>query len=100
MSDLGDFDDDEEPTGDVPHTYRPGDLADDVDLLGIVRRYERSHVLIDEQLKDIVTILRGMRADLVTERDRTDQLEREMAEHRKYVDELTARRARAPKRSK
>lgn len=95
MSDLGDFDDDEEPT-----VYRPGDLSDDVDLLGIVRRYERSQLDIDERLKDIVTILRGMRADFATERDRTDQLEREMAEHRKYVDELTARRARAPKRSK
>jgi len=84
---------DEEPTFE-----RPSDQPDT--MRGLVRRYEQSFVDIDQRLKDITVILREMRADLVTERDRTDQLEREMVEHRKYVDELTARRVRAAKRSK
>ena len=58
----------------------------------VARRSERALVDIDQRLKDIVLILRDMRADLRTERDRTDQLERDMVEHRKLLAELPARR--------
>ena len=73
---------------------------DDHSTIGLVRRYEQSIVDIDQRLKDIVTILRDMRGDLTTERDRTDQLERDMVEHRKYVDELGQRRKAAAKKVK
>ncbi len=71
---------------------------DDHSTLGLVRRYEQSIVDIDQRLKDIVMLLRDMRADLVTERDRTDALERDMVEHRKYVDELGQRRKTAARK--
>lgn len=71
---------------------------DDHSTIGLVRRYEASIVDIDQRLKDIVMILRDMRGDLVTERDRTDALERDMVEHRKYVDELGQRRKTAARK--
>jgi hypothetical protein len=85
--------DDGSVSPDEPHAYQSADLADDRDVIGLVRRYERSMVDIDQRLKDIVMLLSNMRADLHSERDRTDQLERDFAEHRGVVNELGRKRA-------
>jgi DNA-binding transcriptional MerR regulator len=102
---MSDFDDEEEtrelgPDERGPYVYRPGELADDVDLLGLVRRYERSQTDIDQSLKDIKLLLQMQRQDQANDRARVDQLEREMVEHRKYVDELGQRRKAAAKKVK
>ena len=85
--------------GDARQVYEPGPIVTDPeDLLALVRRYERSAVDTDQRLKDIVMLLRDMRDDLRTERDRTDQLERDFVEHRKALDEMAARRTKATRR--
>jgi hypothetical protein len=78
-----------------PYFLQVGEASDD--LPGVVRRYERSFVDIDQRLKDIFQLLRDIRADLVTDRDRIDQLERDFVGHRKHVDELAARRVKKRK---
>jgi hypothetical protein len=62
------------------------------DLLAIIRRHERTAVDIDQRLKDIVMLLGEMRQEMRTERDRTDQLERDIVEHRKALADMTQRR--------
>lgn len=85
MSDSND--DDRSPADIVPLFPEDAD-----ELRGVARRYERSMVDIDQRLKDIVTILRDMRQDLLTERDRTDRLERDFVDHRAVVADLTKKR--------
>jgi hypothetical protein len=58
----------------------------------LARRCEFALTDIDQRLKDIVLLLGQMRADLRTERDRTDQLERDIVDHRNHIDELASRR--------
>lgn len=56
--------------------YTPGSLADDVDLLAIVRRYERFATDVDQRLKDIELLLRQDRRDTD---ERIDQIEQDVA---------------------
>jgi hypothetical protein len=68
------------------------DRSETEEWRSLARRSERALVDIDQRLKDIVMLLRDMRADMRTERDRTDQLERDMVEHRKTLANLAPKR--------
>lgn len=69
--------------------------VDDRNVLGLVRRYEQFATDVDQRLKDIVMLLGNMRADFVTERDRIDQLERDLVAHR---DELAQQRKKTARK--
>lgn len=68
---------------DGPEFHAPGELADNADLIGIVRRYERFATDVDQRLKDIVLLLQTQRSELLDERARIDKLETDVAEHLK-----------------
>lgn len=89
---------DDNPTRTEPQFHQTGDLADERDVLGLARRFERHVVQTNVTLEAILSELRLARLDRETERDRVDQLERDFAEHRGVVADLTKRRIAAARK--
>lgn len=84
---------DDAPAHTEPYVYQTGELADERDVVGLCRRFERHVVQTNVTLEAILAELRLARLDRETERDRVDQLERDFAEHRGVVANLRSRTA-------